>query len=138
MPSQDIFAQLSLILVIVAIVAAVMRVLRQPMILGYILTGILVGPVALDLIQAKEAFEGFSQIGIALLLFIIGLGMNASVIRSLGKVSLLTAGFILVLVGGAGYATMHAFGFPPLTAVLVGLSLFFSSTSTVTLPCSVG
>lgn len=128
MHSQDIFSELSLVLIIVALVAGLMRYLRQPLILGYILTGILVGPLLLDLIHAKDAFEGFSQIGITLLLFIIGLGMNVSVIKSLGKVSLVTAAAILVLVGGIGYLACKLMGFDGATALIVGLALFFSST----------
>ena len=108
MPEQHIFTELSLVFVIVAIVAGLMRYLRQPLVLGYILTGILVGPLAFNIIKSKSAFEGFSEIGIALLLFIIGLGMNVTVIKSLGKVSLLTAAAILLPIGGAGWLIPHS------------------------------
>ncbi len=128
MHSQEIFTELSLVLVVVAAISVVMRLLRQPLILGYILSGILVGPVLLNLIHAKEAFEGFSQIGIALLLFIIGLGMNAGVIKSLGKVSIVTAAAILTLVGGLGIATLYLLGFDIISALVMGVALFFSST----------
>ncbi len=128
MHEASIFTELSLVLVIIVMISGLMRVLRQPLILGYILTGILVGPLMFDLIHAKEAFEGFSEIGIALLLFIIGLGMNLSVIRGLGKVSLVTASVILIFIGGAGMMVSLLFGFSMLTALIIGLSLFFSST----------
>ncbi len=128
MHETSIFTELSLVLVIIVLISGLMRLLRQPLILGYILTGILVGPLVLDLIHAKEAFEGFSEIGIALLLFIIGLGMNITVIRGLGKVSLVTASVIFVCVGGAGFLAATAFGSPMLTSVIIGLALFFSST----------
>lgn len=128
MEHANIFGELSLVLVVVAVVAGLMRLLRQPLILGYILTGILVGPVALDLIHAKEAFEGFSEIGIALLLFIIGLGMNITVIRNLGKVTLLTAASILLSVGTLGFVASLALGFNATTSWIMGLALFFSST----------
>ena len=71
-----IFTDLSLVIVMVAVVSLVMRLLRQPLILGYILTGIVVGPSMLHVIHSKEAFDGFSAIGITLLLFIIGLGLK--------------------------------------------------------------
>jgi Kef-type K+ transport system membrane component KefB/voltage-gated potassium channel Kch len=128
MHSQEIFTELSLVLVIVAGVSILMRLLRQPLILGYIVSGILVGPLFLNIIHAKEAFEGFSQIGIALLLFIIGLGMNAAVIRSLGKVSITTAAVILTLVGGLGMIASHLLGFDLITSLILGVALFFSST----------
>ena len=124
----SIFTQIGLVIAIAAIVSMIMRAFKQPLILGYIVTGILVGPSILNLVHAKDAFETFSQIGIALLLFIIGLGLNAGVIRGLGKVSLVTALMILLLVGGSGFLVALAYGFPSMTAILLGLSLFFSST----------
>jgi len=125
---QEIFTELSIVLVVVAAVSVVMRLLKQPLILGYILTGILVGPLLLDVIHAKDAFDGFSEIGIALLLFIIGLGMNAGVIRSLGKVSITTGAAILTVVGGLGVTACLLLGFDLTTALVIGVSLFFSST----------
>lgn len=108
--------------------AIIMRLLRQPLIMSYILTGIIVGPSVLNIVHAKEAFESFSAIGITLLLFIIGLGMNAGVVKSLGRVSLLTAGAILLMVGLAGHLTALALGFDNLTAIIFGVAMFFSST----------
>jgi Kef-type K+ transport system membrane component KefB len=125
---QSIFAQLSLVLGITALIAVIMRLLKQPLIMGYILTGIVVGPSVLNLVHSKDAFESFSQIGITLLLFIIGLGMNAAVIKSLGRVSLLTALVILLLVGSSGYLAALVLGFDVTTAVMLGVALFFSST----------
>lgn len=126
---HTIFTELSLVIVVAAVVSLVMRLLRQPQVLGYILTGILVGPSALELIHSREAFEGFSTIGIALLLFIIGLGLNIAVIRRVGKSIFLTAAALLVLVGGAGFAASQSLlGFSVQEAYIIGLSLFFSST----------
>jgi Kef-type K+ transport system membrane component KefB/voltage-gated potassium channel Kch len=125
---NTIFTQISLVIAITAVVAIVMRLLKQPLIVGYILTGIIVGPGFLHLVKAQEAFHSFSDLGIALLLFIIGLGLNMGVIRSLGKVSLLTAGTILLLVGSAGHAASLLMGFNHTTGILIGISLFFSST----------
>ena len=125
---NSIFTQISLVLAVAAVVAIIMRLLRQPLIMSYILTGILVGPSVFNLVHAKEAFQSFSQLGITLLLFIIGLGLNASVVRSLGKVSLLTATTILVMVGFAGHMASLLLGFDNMTSIILGISLFFSST----------
>lgn len=124
----DVFAQLSVVIVVAALVALVMRLLKQPLIVGYILTGIIVGPGALHLITDDHAFETFSQIGIALLLFIIGLELSVSVIRRLGKPVFLTAAAILLTVGTIGYLIATAYHFAVIEAVLVGLAMFFSST----------
>lgn len=128
MEHSSIFTQLSIIIVIGGVISVLMRLLRQPLIIGYILTGILVGPSVLGLIHDKAVFEAYSEIGITLLLFIIGLGLNIGVIKSLGKVSLTTATAILVLVGGMGVGASHLLGFTPTEAIIIGLALFFSST----------
>jgi Kef-type K+ transport system membrane component KefB len=128
MIESTIFTQLSIIIVIGGVVSVIMRLLRQPLIIGYILTGIIVGPSVLGLIHDKTVFEAYSQIGITLLLFIIGLGLNINVIKNLGKVSLTTAAAILLLVGGSGVIASYLLGFTPTEAMIVGLALFFSST----------
>lgn len=126
---SSIFSELSIVIVLVAAVSLIMRFLRQPLILGYILTGILVGPSALHLIHSKEAFDGFSSIGIALLLFIIGLGMNIAIIKRVGKPVFITAGALLGVIGGIGIiVSRFGLGLSVREAVIVGLALFFSST----------
>ena len=89
---HGVFAELSLVIVIATGVSLFMRFIRQPLILGYILSGLLVGPSLLGLIHSTETFESYYKLGIALLLFIIGLVMNISELKKLGKVvGLITA-----------------------------------------------
>lgn len=128
MEHSSIFTQLSIIIVIGGVISVIMRLLRQPLIIGYILTGIVVGPSVFGLIHDKTVFEAYSQIGITLLLFIIGLGLNVGVIKSLGKVSFSTAAAILLLVGGLGVVASTLMGFTSTEALIVGFALFFSST----------
>lgn len=125
---QSIFTQLTLVLITAAVISLIMRLLKQPLIMGYILTGVIVGPSLLDIIHAKEAFEGFSEIGIMLLLFIIGMGLNPVVIKSLGRPVLVTAASILLLVGTTGFGIGSLLGFSISEAAILGLALFFSST----------
>lgn len=124
----DVFTQLSLVIVIAAVIAYAVRWLKQPMLIGYILAGILVGPTFLHLIDDRQAFETFSEIGIALLLFIIGLELSVTVIRRLGKPVFLTAAALLATIGTLGFLVGSVFGFLPTEALLVGLAMFFSST----------
>ena len=125
---SSIFAQLSLVIAVAAAVSIIMRLLRQPLIVGYILTGILVGPSFLHIITEKETFESFSSIGIALLLFIIGLGLNVTIIRKLGRTVLLVAALEIIIMGILGYVASKAMGFGNIEAVIVGTALTFSST----------
>lgn len=125
---DHVFAELSLVIVITAGVSLIMKLLRQPLILGYILAGLLVGPSVLGIIHSVETFEAFSEIGIALLLFIIGLGMNVAELKKLGKVVLLVAFSTFVTITCVGFATSSLLGFTKTEALVMSLAMFFSST----------
>lgn len=125
---QSIFFQLSGVLAIVTVAAVLFRLLRQPLIISYIVTGFLVGPSVLDLIHNQEAFESFSQIGVTLLLFIIGLGLNAGIIRSTGKPVITTFAVITAGLGLLGFLTGRLLGFGVAESLVVAVSLLFSST----------
>lgn len=125
---SSIFLQLASVLAIGAGVSIVMRLFRQPLIVGYILTGILVGPTALDLIHSHEAFDSFSEIGIMLLLFIVGLGLNLGVIRATGKPVLLVFAVNLLFMVLSGFGAAELLGFSFIEGLIIGLGLFFSST----------
>lgn len=126
--SGDVFAQLSLVIVLAAAISMLMRMFRQPLIIGHIITGILVGPSVLHLVHERAAFEAFSELGITLLLFIIGMELNAAVIRRMGRTVLVTALALLAVMGSVGFAVAGLMGFGPGESVFIGLALFFSST----------
>ena len=105
-----------------------MRFIRQPLILGYILAGLLVGPSVLDLIHSEELFQVFSSLGIALLLFIIGLGMNIEELKKLGKPVFAVAASTLLSITMVGFSISSLLGFTKTEALIAGLALFFSST----------
>lgn len=125
---STVFTQLSYIITIVVVVSLIMRLLRQPLIMGYIITGVIVGPGFLHLVRDQSAFESFSSIGITLLLFIVGLGLNAGVIQSLGRVSLTTSMSIFPIFGALVYGVCQLLGFDTKTSLVLAIALFFSST----------
>ena len=125
---SNVFTQLSLVVAIVVVVSVIMKLLRQPLIMGYIITGVLVGPSFLHIVRDQSAFDSFSTIGITLLLFIIGLGLNAGLIKSLGRVSFATSMSILPFLGAVSYAVCTALGYDTTTSLVLAVALFFSST----------
>src|SRR5438309_2547316 len=121
----SIFSELSLIIALAAGMAMVMRFLRQPLIIGHILTGIIVGPAMLHWVNTPDTIEVFSSIGIALLLFIIGLGLNPRVIKEVGKVAA-TAGLLQVVLSTAlGWGCGLLLGFDRTESLFLGLALAF-------------
>lgn len=125
---DSVFNELSLVIVVTAVISIIMRLIKQPLILGYILAGLIVGPAGFGLIHSTEMFETFSGIGITLLLFIIGLGMSVTELKRLGSVVLLTATTTFLAIFSLGFASATILGFSKTEALITGLALFFSST----------
>ncbi len=126
---DDIFLELSLIIAIGTVIALIMRVLRQPLIIGHIITGLLVGPTAFNLVTSSETLTVFSDMGIALLLFLVGLGLNPRVIKEVGRVAVLTGVGQVAFTTGFGYLLVSAITDLSKTATLyVAIGLAFSST----------
>lgn len=125
---MDIFLEISRLLVIATVVAGVMHFLRQPLVIGHIITGLLVGPAVLDLVQSQQTIHLFSNMGITLLLFIIGLGLNPKIIREVGKIAAVTGlGQILFTVALA-FLVATSLGFSTVPAVFIAIAMAFSST----------
>lgn len=125
---QDIFYQLSIVMGLAAAGAFVARIFRQPMVIAYIIAGFIVGPSVLNVISAQDTFESFSHIGIALLLFIIGLGLNVNTIKLAGKPVAVTFTAIIATIGAIGFAASSAFGFSAKEGLIMATALLFSST----------
>jgi Kef-type K+ transport system membrane component KefB/Trk K+ transport system NAD-binding subunit len=125
---DTIFSGLSLIIVIGAVVAFIMRLIGQPLIIGHIITGIIVGPAVLHLIKSPDALALFSDLGIALLLFIIGLGLNPQIIREVGKTATHVAIFQVGTITGLGWIIGTSLGLSGTSAAFLGASLAISST----------
>jgi Kef-type K+ transport system membrane component KefB len=112
-------------IVFAAAAAHVARVLRQPLILGYIAGGVLLGPLGFGLITRNESVELISEIGLILLLFIIGLEVDLRELRRLGRSSLvlgiiqfgITALLGLPFFAWLGYATTGHFDLAYLAVV---------------------
>lgn len=125
---MNLFVELSLIIFLATALALIARLLRQPLIVAYIATGVLAGPYALNIIQSHEEIELFSKIGIAILLFIVGLTLNPDVMREVGRVSLITGIGQVLFTSVLGYLILVALGFNFLTSFYVAVALTFSST----------
>lgn len=125
---DHIFEDLTLIIVLAVAISFIMRLLKQPLMIGHIITGVLVGPAVLNLVNGAETIEIFAEFGIALLLFIIGLGLSLRVFKDVGKVAILASLAQVIFVGGAAYVVATLFGYPHLVSLLIAIALSLSST----------
>ncbi|MGB9577954.1 MAG: cation:proton antiporter [Halothiobacillaceae bacterium] len=84
------FAELAQLLVITAVVGTVTLQLRQPMLIAFIAVGILVEPAGLEPVRAHDQIDLLAQVGIAVLLFLVGLKLDLQHVRHIGPVALAT------------------------------------------------
>lgn len=122
------FSEISLILIVTLSVSIIMRLLKQPLIIGYILSGLIAGPYFLNIIHHESTIELLSKIGITALLFVVGLGLSPKVLREVGAVSAIT-GFGKVITSSIiGYFIGVSLGFTTVQALYIAVAITFSST----------
>lgn len=122
------FTQFGLVILVVLAVSTIMKLLKQPLIIAYIFAGILCGPVFLKLVSDGETMQVFSEMGIAFLLFIVGLHLSPKVIKEVGKVSLITGIGQIVFTSLAGFLISFLLGFSIVASLYIAIALTFSST----------
>ena len=125
---DHIILQFVLIFAGAALFATLFLYLKQPIILAYIVLGIVVGPKGLGLINDAEQIERLAQIGIVLLLFLIGLNFQpAKLVGLLGRVGIVTLATCCIFML-LGLTAASALGFPFIDSLIIGAALMFSST----------
>jgi Kef-type K+ transport system membrane component KefB len=125
---ETAFQQIAIVLLIAAAIGAVASRLRQPLIVGFIAAGILVGPQVLGVVEEPAEIELLATIGVSLLLFVVGLKLDLRLVRTLGPVALATGLGQVVFTSVIGYLLALALGLSPLPALYVAVALTFSST----------
>jgi Kef-type K+ transport system membrane component KefB/voltage-gated potassium channel Kch len=126
----NIFFEITIIIVLASLMSLLFRLLKQPEILAYILTGILIGPIGLFHLTNIDLFKGMAEVGITLLLFMIGLEIKVTDLNS-AKTSLIVGPSQIFLSFIVAYLITLAFGFPIIYGLYISLALTFSSTIVV-------
>ena len=122
------FVEIAAILGIATLTGIIGQKLRQPLIIMFLATGILAGPSVLGIIHSYEQIELLAHIGIALLLFIVGLKLDLNLIRTTGPVALATGLGQIVFTSIIGFVIAIAMDMSYLSAAYVSVALTFSST----------
>jgi len=125
---HGVFSEFALLLLMSATAGAFFLWLRQPVLIAYIVIGIVAGPAVLGVVTAHDQIDLLAQVGVAVLLFVVGLKLDLQHIRRIGPVALATGlgqlaftiviGFLIILAMGKGW----------MEALYVAVALTFSST----------
>lgn len=124
----NIFLDLTLIICIAAFLSLIFRFFKQPEILAYILTGIFIASFNFFTASNEDILHSLSQVGVTLLLFMVGLEIRVSELMSLGKALILASIGQILGTFVFGFLISSFFRFDILTSFYLATALTFSST----------
>lgn len=124
----SVFYEVAAVLAVAAAVGGIGILLRQPLIVSFIATGILVGPTGIGWVTAADQLDLLAKLGISLLLFVVGLRLDLQLIRTLGPVALATGLGQVLFTSVIGYVLALTLGMTAIGALYVAVALTFSST----------
>jgi Kef-type K+ transport system membrane component KefB len=127
---EGFLQSLGFIVVAAAVFAALARRIRMPAIVAYLLAGLLLGPVT-GLVRITPSLELISEVGIALLLFLVGLELNFQKVRDVGPVAVVAGLGQVVFTALGGLGLCWLMGFTWLESLFLAVALTFSSTVVV-------
>lgn len=128
---DTLLSQIGIIVGIAAIVALLGRVIKQPSIVAYLITGVLVSPLFFNLIDPATHLESLAGVGIALLLFIIGTSLDFRIFRSVGGASVVGGIATVAIVCSASFLISKFLGFDLASSLYIALAFSFSSAVVV-------
>lgn len=123
---------LAVIMLAAGVVTVVFQLLRQPVVLGYIAAGVLIGPHTFryaSLVTDQPTISTLSDLGLVFLLFSLGLEFSLRHLRQVGATALVSAIAGIVTMLSLGYALGRAFGWNVMDALFLGAMLSISSTT---------
>ncbi len=129
----NLIADLGLILGAAAVVTLIFKYLKQPLVLGYLTAGFLVGPhfTLLPTIVEKENVQVWAEIGVIILLFSLGLEFSFKKLMKVGGSASIAAMSEIIIMLMLGYFTGRAFGWSAMDSIFLGAILSVSSTTII-------
>lgn len=127
---STIFTDIGLVIIMATMGGFIARFFKQPLISSYIIMGVLIGPV-FGFIKDLAVMDVLSEIGIAFLLFIVGIELDLKRLKTVGAVASLGALIQMALSFVLGYSAFLIMGFSVIVSVYAGVAVMFSSTMVV-------
>jgi len=128
---QAFLIEFGLVLIVAAGIGVVTRIFKQPLILAYLVAGILIGPFVFNVVKNDELIQNFASIGIIFLLFLIGLELNPRKLLEVGKSAFIIGIAQIVLSGLLYFFVANIFGLSGLGAIYLAAAFTFSSTAII-------
>src|SRR3989344_2067082 len=123
-----LFLQLSLVLVLATILGIGAKALKQPLILAYIFTGVVISLFGIFKQIDHGALDIFSNLGIAFLLFLVGIELKIDDLKLVGRTAILTGLAQIFFTALVGFILIAGLGFGPIASAYMAIAITFSST----------
>lgn len=123
-----LFTEITITIVLASLLGILMMLLKQPSILGYILAGAIIGFAGFVSSQSLDVVNALSSIGIAFLLFMVGLEMNLERVKHLGWDIVVLGLLQTIFIVAGGFIASRLMGFSVIPAIYIAFGLSFSST----------
>ena len=133
MPHLTFLQDLAVVMIVAAVVTVLFRQFKQPVVLGYILAGVIIGPHTppFPLIADKHAIETLSELGVIFLMFSLGLEFSLRKLRAVGATAFIAATLAIFVMAGVGYELGIWFGWKQMDCIFLGAILSISSTTII-------
>jgi len=124
---------LAIVMIVAALVTVVFHRLRQPVVLGYILAGVIIGPHTppFPLIHEKATIDTLAELGVILLMFSLGLEFSLRKLKSVGAPAFIAALMEILLLFWVGYEVGRFFKWSVMDSIFLGAMLSMSSTTVI-------
>src|SRR5262245_11246752 len=124
---------LAVVMIVAGLVTVIFHRFKQPVVLGYILSGVIIGPHTppASFIDDEETIKTLAELGIVLLMFSLGLEFNLRKLRQVGGTAFIAAFLEILLVVWVGYEVGRMFGWSTMDSIFLGAMLSISSTTII-------
>ena len=131
--TEAFLKDLAIIMMVAGFITLVFHRFKQPVVLGYILAGIIIGPHTppFPLISDRDTIQTLADLGVVFLLFSLGLEFNISKLKKVGGTALIAGTAEISLMLWAGYSLGRAFGWSEMDAIFLGAMVSISSTTII-------
>src|ERR1700677_2033321 len=132
MPGIELLHELGVVMLVAGITTIICHRLKQPVALGYILAGLIIGPnTPVMMVHNEETIRGLGDLGVVLLMFSLGLEFNLRKLTRVGMAAFVAALLEITLMLWLGYEMGRTFGWNAQDSVFLGAMLSISSTTII-------
>src|SRR6266850_4718385 len=133
MHAATFLQDLAVVMIVAGLVTVIFHRFRQPVVLGYIIAGVIIGPHTppFPLIRDKDAINTLSELGVILLMFSLGLEFSLRKLRQVGGTAFIAAFLEILLMLWVGYEIGRLVGWGTMDSIFLGAMLSISSTTII-------